>query len=166
MIYEGHNPNPADLLTILQPGDTLTNGRNRIIYQGPTPDDPREAVTTIIQRAVRAWLARKHAGIHFPDDLRCPLSLSLFWQPVCASDGVTYEMSWIQRFINQQNRWPCRGPSGIEMPGPNLVVSRSVYNATDHFRTQHRMAAMRHFDVPVYQPAPAPHHAPPLPLTT
>ena len=158
VIFEGSDS--ARIEAIIQPGDTLSNGRSSIVYQGPAPDvatDLHHGFAARIQRAFRIFLSRKHDAIEIEEDLRCPLSLSLFSQPVCASDGVTYEMSWVQRFINQQRRWPCRGPSGIEMPGPNLVINRAVFNATDQFRTQHRMAPMRQFQVP--QPA-APQQVP------
>jgi len=74
-------------------------------------------------------------GFQIPSILTCPITLTLFNDPVVASDGHTYEREAIERVIRQSQQSPLtREPLRTQNLNPNRIVKDMV----DGFRAECR----------------------------
>ena len=62
-----------------------------------------------------------------PDHLLCPISMSLMIDPVCTSDGFTYERSVIEEWLQHHDASPLTGaPLDASILVPNLFARSMV----------------------------------------
>ena len=110
-----------------------------------------------IQNALRFFLRRKHANLDMPEHLTCPIRLHVFYQPVVASDGATYEYASICRQFANIQRFPGgRGFTGEAFRNKFLTKNLAMAAQCAEFRDAHRMAEIKHFDINAkYLAAPA-----------
>ena len=148
VIYEGRNA--EELQRVLQAGDVLTNGHNRIVFTGTAEntEPTMHSFASKIQDWWRVVLARKHARLVIPHEYICPITLQLMNQPIIAADGNSYEYSAIQRFFRTKPP-PCTGPKGIRIANASVYPNRMLISLIDDFKTAHRLAPMRHFECPL-----------------
>ena len=123
------------------------------------------AKVNTIQIAFKKYLAAKHARVAAltPKRMTCPISLSLFENPVVASDGNTYEYYSIHRVLNHQRdaRFPMTGPLGVPLLNKTLVANLSMRSEVMEFRELHKLAVPQVLAIPaqhvgVHTPAPVP----------
>ena len=96
--------------------------------------------------------------MNMPEHLVCPIRLHVFYQPVVASDGGTYEYASICRqFANIQGFAGGRGSTGEPFQNKFLTKNLAMAAQCAEFRDAHRMAEIKYFDIdPEYSAAPAP----------
>ena len=121
-----------------------------------------------ITRAVRQFLHKKHSALVVPQNLRCPITLELFMQPVVASDGVTYERHAITEWLRGKT-YPVQGSGSGRIMNGQLVPNLNLRDEVKDFREANKLAAMPPFEpvsvsaaastrasAPASTPAPAP----------
>ena len=106
-----------------------------------------EAATTIV-RAAKQFLHKKHTTLVVPPNLRCPITMELFMQPVVASDGVTYELHAITEWLRGKT-FPVQGTGRGQITDGHLVANHNLRSEVVDFRELHKLAPM-----PAYQPVP------------
>jgi hypothetical protein len=111
------------------------------------------AKISVIQDVYRIFRAKKLATLPIPDNMICPLSKHLFYHPVSASDGNTYELEEILRFIqlHGDRAWPASpGPSGsLPLPNATLVHNLNLRSEVYQFRQDHGLWQARMVEIPV-----------------
>jgi len=113
-----------------------------------TPEQALARYATRINKAAKAYLHKKHSTLVVPPNLRCPITLELFMQPVVASDGVTYELHAITAWLRGKT-FPVQGTGRGQITDGHLVANHNLRSEVVDFRELHKLAPM-----PAYQPVP------------
>ncbi len=124
-----------------------------------------EVFATVIQKAVRNFLKKKHENLVIPRNFACPVTMDLFENPVVAADGNTYEYKAILEVINTTMKSPI---TGQRFQSKNLVPNLNLRSEVMEFRAQKKLKIPTNFHIiqQVAAPAPAPAPAPWVPTTT
>lgn len=72
-----------------------------------------------------------------PDELKCPISMCLFKNPVRASDGFVYENRAIVKWLGTKRTSPC---TNLRMPSVQLVKADDIKKKADDYRANVRDA--------------------------
>ena len=90
-----------------------------------TPEQLLARSATTIVRAAKQFLHKKHTTLVVPPNLRCPITMELFMQPVVASDGVTYELHAITEWLRGKT-FPVQGTGRGQITDGHLVAKVEV----------------------------------------
>ena len=71
--------------------------------------------------------ASENNSVPAPNYFECPISLTLFEDPVAAKDGYTYERNFIENHIRNRGKSPMnREPIEINILYPNIAIKNAI----------------------------------------
>ena len=115
-----------------QEAQATTAPRSTRLSEEQLPEQEREACERALRLSLKTSLEAswEPTAVEPPDHLVCPLSRSLFWEPVVASDGEIYKRAFIQRWIDDKQRELEEARQELEWDAANQRAARRLQRGT------------------------------------